>query len=124
MKAVLFISHGSRSFKSSEEVQNLIGQLKNKSGVALFEYGFLEQQRPSIPEAIDTCVHKGATEIFVLLNFLNSGKHVDEDVPRIVNAAHQRYPGLKFTLSQPIGQHPKIGELFLQIIYEGLTNVP
>lgn len=124
MKAVLFISHGSRSSKSKEEVQSLISRLKSKSGMALFESGFLEQQRPTIPEAIDACVHRGATEILVLLNFLNSGKHLDEDIPRIVHAARQQYPGLKFTLTQPIGRHPEIGELFLQTINENLTNAP
>lgn len=116
MKAVLLISHGSRSSKTKQEVVRLIKRLKPLSGVEIFEYAFLEIESPSIPEGIDTCVHQGAMEVTILLNFLNSGRHVDEDIPRILKEVKQKHPNVKFRITSPIGQHPKIDELFVDLL--------
>lgn len=82
----------------------------------LIEFAFLEIERPSIPEGIDKCVSEGAAEIVVTLNFLNSGRHVDVDIPAIVLAAQKKYPQVEFAISQPIGQHPQIPNLFIDLI--------
>ena len=116
MKAVLLISHGSRSPKTKQEIARLVKALKRKSKVPIFEFAFLEIERPSIPEGIRKCVDSGAREIRVLLNFLNSGRHVGEDIPKIVNEARLKYPSVKFRITPPIGQHPKIDEVFVELL--------
>ena len=116
MKAVLLISHGSRSPKTKEEISALVKDLKVHSGIPIFEYAFLEIEHPSIPEGIDICVAQGAREIIVLLNFLNSGRHVDTDIPQIVDQAAKKYPQVRFAISSPVGQHPKIASLFIDLI--------
>ena len=112
MKAVLLVSHGSRSQKTKEEVAGLIKRLDKKSKIPILEFAFLEIESPSIPKGIDRCCQKGATEIIVLLNFLNAGQHVDRDIPRIVKKASLKYPYIKFRITPPIGQHPGISNLF------------
>lgn len=116
MKAILLVSHGSRAPETEKEIRDLIGQLKKVSKLPILEYAFLEITAPSIPEGIDTCIQKGAKEISVLLNFLNTGKHVNEDIPRIVDQAKKMYPNICFKITKPIGQHPGISGLFLDII--------
>jgi len=116
VKAVLLISHGSRFSETKQEIQGLVEQLKEQSEIAIVEYAFLEIAHPSIPEGIDMCVEAGATEIIVLLNFLNAGRHVDEDIPRIVNEAREKHSNVTFTITQPIGKHDKIIKLFLDMI--------
>lgn len=116
MKSVLLISHGSRSPKTIQEVKLLCDKLKNESTISIFEFAFLELESPSIPEGIDHCVKKGATEVLILLNFLNSGRHVDEDIPEIVNDAKAKHPNVVFKISAPVGQHPEISNLFIDLI--------
>ena len=116
MKAVLLISHGSHSPKTKQEVHAIVEKLKSESKIEIFEYAFLEIESPSIPEGIDRCIQKGADEVVILLNFLNSGKHVDEDIPRIVGEAKQKYPRVKINITRPVGQHEKILDLFLDMI--------
>ena len=116
MKAVLLISHGSHSPKTKHEVVALIKRLKPLSRVEIFECAFLEIESPSIPEGIDLCVGQGVTDLTILLNFLNSGRHVDEDIPRIVGEAKGKYPNVKFCITPPIGQHSRIDELFLDLL--------
>ena len=116
MKAVLLVSHGSHSPKTKKEVSVLVEQLKMNTDARIFEYAFLEIESPSIPEGIDICVQKGACEVLVLLNFLNSGRHIDEDIPKIILAAKIKYPKVQLQMSPPVGQHEKIKDIFFDFI--------
>jgi len=116
MKAVLLVSHGSRSPQTKQEVESLLEVLKSKSDISIFEYAFLELETPDIPEGISSCVRQKATDIRVLLNFLNSGRHVNEDIPAIVEECRKEFPGVKITISKPVGQHPAVSYLFLDMI--------
>lgn len=116
MRAILLVSHGSQLSETKEEVGVLIDVLKTKTAVPLLEYAFLEIESPNIPDGIRNCVRKGATEICVLLNFLNSGRHVERDIPAIIEECRREFPDVKMVISRPIGQHPGISELFLDLI--------
>lgn len=124
MKAVLFISHGSRLPQTAEEIRAFVLRLKERTHVPIFEFAFLDVAHPTIPEGIDVCAKKGATEIIVLLNFLNAGRHVDEDIPRIVAAAQKKYPRIIFHITEPLGQHSRIADLFLDMIKKSLQREP
>ncbi len=116
MDAILVISHGSHSPKTKQEVIALCQKLKTKLDPAIVEYAFLEIDKPSIPDGINHCLQKGATHVTVLLNFLNAGKHVDQDIPRIIKEAQRRYPNVTFHTTIPVGQHSKIPELFMDLL--------
>lgn len=116
MKSVLLVSHGSRSAQTKVEVEALVNRLKKLNVAAIIHYAFLELETPSIPQGIDLCVQKGVSEIIILLNFLNSGKHVNEDIPTFIKQAQQKYPAVKFQITAPVGQHPGIDALFVDLI--------
>ncbi len=54
--------------------------------------------------------------MFILLNFLNSGKHVDDDIPSIIEGLKELYPDVEVKLSIPIGQHEGIIDLFMDLL--------
>lgn len=118
MKAVVLVSHGSRSSKTKAEIQGIIDELRQRGRVDIWGYAFLGIGHPNILDGIKECVQKGATEIVVLLNFLNSGKHVDMDVPRMVDEARREYPRIRFHITKPIGHHKRIVNLFSDMINE------
>jgi sirohydrochlorin ferrochelatase len=116
MKAVLLVSHGSRSPKTKDEISLLVNSLRQRLPDHIVEFAFLEIEHPSIPEGIERCITQGATELLVALNFLNAGRHVDTDIPAIVNLARKKYPEVKFSTTKPIGQHQQIPNLFIDLI--------
>ena len=118
MKAILLVSHGSRSSKTKEEVATLVETLRKRVKADIFEFAFLELESPSIPEGINMCAARGADQIIVLLNFLNSGRHVDTDVPAIIREAQNKYPRVRFSVTTPVGQHAKIAGLFAGLVNE------
>lgn len=119
MRSILLVSHGSKAPKAREEIEALAAQLKKKSGVEIVQPAFLEIESPDIPGGIRQCVQKGATEITVLLNFLNSGRHAADDIPKIIRQAREKYPGLHFQITKTIGQHDYLLDILLK-----LTNDP
>jgi sirohydrochlorin ferrochelatase len=100
------------------EIRQIIRRLRQKESKDIWGYAFLEKSRPAIAEGISRCVREGATEVILLLNFLNSGRHVDEDILRLVKGARGKYPSLRFRVTPPLGRHPKIADILLEMIRE------
>ncbi len=117
MTGLLIVSHGSHSKKAEKEIHQLVKEIKHSSRISVLRYAFLEINKPTIPEGIEQCIKDGATNIFVILHFLNSGNHALKDVPRIVKETLKKHPKVSFHISRPIGLHPKIIELYNDVIY-------
>ena len=108
MKALLLVAHGSRRAESNDEVVALADELRSKCAgqYCVVNAAFLELAHPLIPAGIERCIAEGAQAIRVLPYFLNSGRHVTEDIPNIVNEASQRFPGVDITVAPHIGASP------------------
>lgn len=115
MKALLVISHGSRRAASNEEVSILTDELRRKAGAAipLVACAFLEIAEPKVQSAIDELAAQGATDILVFPHFLAAGTHVARDIPRELEAAKTRHPGLSFTRLPHLGALPGLAALIL-----------
>ena len=105
MKALLLIAHGSRRQQSNEEVVVLADKLKKNCAEQynIIHAGFLELAETLIPDGIKKCVDDGATSIIVLPYFLNSGRHVVEDIPNIVEETRPDYPEVDIKIAQHLG---------------------
>ena len=105
MKALLLIAHGSRRKQSNEEVVVLADKLKQNCAEQynIIHAGFLELAETLIPDGIKKCVDDGATSIIVLPYFLNSGRHVVEDIPNIVEETRPDDPDVEIKIAQHLG---------------------
>lgn len=115
MKALLLIAHGSRRKQSNDEVLALAGKLRCNCSeqYQIIHAGFLELADTLIPEGIKKCVDDGAKSIVVLPYFLNSGRHVIEDIPNIVNAAKLVYPDIEINIAAHLGASEMMIELLI-----------
>ena len=115
MQALVLIAHGSRRQASNQEVTNLALGLKKSAGkqYQIVEAGFLEIARPSIPEAIESCIESGATSVIVVPYFLAAGRHVAEDIPQIVRPVGERHPHVSIRISEHIGMSDSMTLLIL-----------
>jgi sirohydrochlorin ferrochelatase len=105
MKALLLIAHGSRRQQSNDEVIVLADRLKLNcvEQYDIVHAGFLELAETLIPDGIKKCIDDGATSIIVLPYFLNSGRHVVEDIPNIVNDTKPHYPNIDIKIAPHLG---------------------
>ena len=113
MRALLLVAHGSRRKQSNDEVVLLARKLKSNSDqqYKIVNAAFLELADVLIPDGIKQCVSEGATSITVLPYFLNSGRHVVEDIPNIINDCITLYPDINITLAPHLGASPLMMDL-------------
>lgn len=114
MNAILLVSHGSKEPTARQEIEALIPKIKKRSGVPIVHSAFLEIESPDIPGGIRQCIEEGATQVTILLNFLNSGRHASVDIPKIIRQACKDHPGVKFNITRPIAQQDTVVDIFLK----------
>ena len=115
MKALLLIAHGSRRKQSNDEVVLLAEKLKKNCSEQynIIHAGFLELAETLIPDGIKMCADDGATSIIVLPYFLNSGRHVVEDIPIIVEQTRPDYPDVDIKVAQHLGASELMMDLLI-----------
>jgi len=119
--AVLLMGHGSRVAEANDALRIVAEQVRQQGSFAIVEVSFRELHEPDIQAGIDACVAQGAQRILLYPYFLFAGAHVLEDLPGEMEQAKQRYPGLEMTMGQPLGTHPKLGEIVCERVAESLA---
>ena len=112
--AYLVIAHGSRERQSNQAFLKLVEKFRRLHADRFVQDAFLGSVKPQIPGAIETCVRQGATQIFVIPFMLLPGRHVKEDIPRMIQEAREAHPEVDFHYTGPLAEHP----LMLRLLEE------
>ena len=67
----------------------------------------MEMAEPSIAQAYGKCVSRGAEHVVVYPFFLSQGRHVQDDIPQLVQEAAHQHPDVPFTITPPLGSLQK-----------------
>lgn len=121
--AILLMGHGSRVSEANDALRVVADQVRKEGGFEIVEVSFRELHSPDIQAGIDRCVEQGAQRILLSPYFLFAGAHVLEDLPDEMDQAKKRYPDLEMAMGQPLGIHPKLGEIVCERVAEGLSSV-
>jgi sirohydrochlorin cobaltochelatase len=112
MKAVLLVGHGSRDPEGNEQVRQMISELTPQLDPSLLvETGFLEFEKPTIEQGIQTCVEKGAVSVYVIPLMLLAAGHSKIHIPAAIDEAKMKYPQVQFTYGKPFGIHEETMEI-------------
>jgi len=114
-KALLVVAHGSRRETSNDEVRAITTKVRESSQVFdLVECGFLELAEPSIVQAGNQLINRGATDIVVLPYFLAAGRHVTRDIPDEVALIDNQHPSTRIIIAPNIGAAAGMQQLVLE----------
>lgn len=116
-KILVLVAHGSRLPEANLEVQILAEQLQERLKRDVIAC-FLELAFPSIPEGIDLALAQSPDEIWVLPYFLTQGRHVQEDIPKILGEKARAFPETHIRILDYLGSQSKILELVAEIFSE------
>lgn len=119
--AILLMAHGSRIAEANDAAYKIAEMIRGASTFEIVEVAFREMHPPDIQTAIDRCVAQGAERILLMPYFLFVGAHVREDLPAEMTTAQQRYPQVEFAMGNHLGAHPKLAEIMIERIAEGLN---
>ncbi|MFQ5962539.1 MAG: sirohydrochlorin chelatase [Candidatus Methylomirabilales bacterium] len=112
--ALLLVDHGSRREQANAVLVEVAETIRCCSDFVVVHYAHMEIVEPTIAQGFDACVADGAREIVVHPYFLAPGDHYNETVPRLVAEAAARHPGVRWTITEPLGIHPKLCEVVLE----------
>lgn len=110
-EALLIAAHGSRDEAGVEEFWSFADAWRRLRPDRLQAAGFLEFAQPTIGNAIDELVDRGATRIVVVPAMLMAAGHVKNDVPSEVQESRLRHPAVTFQMARALDIHPAILEL-------------
>lgn len=114
MEAILYIAHGSRLEAANAKFITFIKEVMNRSEASIQAYGFIEHAKPSIAQAIESCIKQGAHVITVVPILLLPGIHANEDIP----AEFKAYPEVDFHYGKPLG----VDEIMVELLVERLVG--
>jgi len=116
--ALLLVDHGSRREEANSLLPQIARLLREMSNFRIIHFAHMELAEPTIQQGFDACVSDGADEVIVHPYFLGPGRHSTSDIPRMVAEAAARHHSVSVQITEPLGVHPKIGELILERIRE------
>jgi sirohydrochlorin ferrochelatase len=119
---VAIFAHGSVIESANDSVRAVAAQFAAAAGIDLVEPCFLELGRPDLAEAVRRLAERGAARIVVIPYFLTLGKHLQRDLPRIVEAAARIHPGVDITVTPPLDGHPAMVEALLDRALEAVRK--
>jgi len=95
---IILFGHGSREPEWAQPLESIAREL---SGQFVVELAYLERMKPTLDEAVDSVVAKGAGRVRIVPVFLGVGGHLKTDLPRLSPAWRARaMPGSKSSSSR------------------------
>lgn len=109
--ALLLIDHGSRRVEANELIERIAEKVRTRTGADhIVAVAHMELAEPTIEAGFARCVEQGATIVVAHPFMLAPGRHVTEDLPRLIAAAAAPHPATKYVIAEPLGAHPGIVE--------------
>lgn len=72
---------------------------------------------------VEACVKRDVEEVIILPFFLSPGRHSQQDIPRLVEAAvHETKTPISYTIAEPIGMDPLLIEILCQRAKDALNK--
>ncbi|HEY3693082.1 MAG TPA: CbiX/SirB N-terminal domain-containing protein [Pseudonocardiaceae bacterium] len=110
-RGMLVVGHGSRDADGVDEFWALASTIRDAVGDLLTGYGFIELASPTVDEAIDDLIERGATEIVSVPLVLLAAGHLKNDGPAALARARARHPEVRFSLARDLGIEPGVLEI-------------
>ena len=118
--ALIVFAHGSRVVEANEAVRRVAEVAAAKSGFALWQEAFLELAEPTLAQAVGSLAERGARKIVVTPYFLVMGIHLKQDLPRLIEEAAARSPGVELVATPPLDGHPGLAQILAERAREAL----
>jgi sirohydrochlorin cobaltochelatase len=119
---LVILAHGSRDPRWQETFLTLRDTARQQWGAERVELAYMEMCSPSLLEIAEQVYQQGIRQIQLLPLFMSAGGHVSNDIPRLAEQAMMAFDGLEIDVLPPIGEHPAVRSVFLEVMRESLAE--
>ena len=121
MQATILFGHGSRDPIWRVPIDTVAQRMLAIDPQCCVRCAFLEITEPDLAWTTAELVALGVNSITIVPMFLGVGRHAREDLPLLVNALQDNYPGVRFLLQPSVGEDARVVELLAQIAMPGAS---
>lgn len=114
-RGIVLLAHGSRDPLWRQPLQRVAARMRECDAAVLVACAYLELARPDLAAATAQLLAQGAHTISVVPMFLGVGRHVREDLPRLVDEVRALHPQVDLTLRSAIGEDSRVVDLIARI---------
>lgn len=118
MKGIIIVDHGSKRDESNRAFLTIVQKFSERSKSFIVEPAHMELAPPTLEEAFDRAVARGAEEIVIHPFFLLPGNHLTKDIPALCKAAGKKHPHIPWKITQSLGE----SDLILDIIADRIKS--
>ncbi len=105
--AIILFAHGARDPQWAQPFERIAALVSKSLPDTVVDLAFLERMTPDLPTAVASVAQR-VKRVTVVPLFLGAGGHVKEDVAAVVRDLAQKYPGLEFRVTSPIGEDDEL----------------
>jgi len=120
---VIVVDHGSRRTESNDLLIRIADYFAEQTGYQIVEPAHMELAEPTIAQAFDRCVQRGAKVVVCHPFFLLPGRHWNQDIPELTEQAAAKHPGIQWMVTAPIGTNEKMPLVMSDAIEHCLSHV-
>ncbi|XHH09252.1 MAG: sirohydrochlorin nickelochelatase [Candidatus Bathyarchaeia archaeon] len=112
---LILIGHGSKLPHNRENLEKLAAILRSRGNFKFVEIAFMTRDVPTVNEAVDTIVARGASKIVLIPVFLAPGVHTTEDIPGLIGVKEKepqlKAQGVELIYGEPLGSDERIADI-------------
>ncbi|MBS1174806.1 MAG: hypothetical protein H6R05_937 [Burkholderiaceae bacterium] len=108
--AIILFAHGSSNPAWREPFDAIAQQVRTLAPDARVELAFLEIMSPNVHEVVRECAEQGIRHIRIVPLFFGVGKHVAEDLQKLVEVIRIEFAQIKIEIAPAVGQSETVRE--------------
>ena len=109
-KGLILLVHGSKDPEWIKPFERMRGEVAEGSPGVRVELACLQFCEPELSKTVSMLAGEGIGEIVIAPVFISALGHVLNDVPAAVDEAISRFPDLKVTVTEALGETPEVME--------------
>ena len=117
MDGVLILAHGSRAKETEKTFEAIVKMVETKVSQPV-KIAYMEFSPANIKRGLESLREQGSRDIKVVPYFLFSGIHIQEDIPKELNAFSAEHPEVRITMTDTLGADPRIADIVVDRILE------
>jgi sirohydrochlorin cobaltochelatase len=112
---IVLLAHGSRDVRWRAPVEAVARQVAGLDPAVQVRCAYLELSQPDLRTAMAELIAAGANAVRVVPLFLGMGKHLREDLPRLLEELRALHPQVRVELARPVGEEPEVLDLLARL---------